>query len=149
MTERPSHVAPTRSGGAQPFPEDASVGNLFSEVTANLSTLVRQEVALAKTEAKDSATQAAKGAGMLAGAAWAGHFLALFASVALWWWLATAMGERQDPALIPAALIVAAIWAVIALILALTGKAALKQMRGLPHTTDTVRQIPDALKGND
>lgn len=43
----------------------ASVGQLFSEVSNDLSTLLRQEVELAKAEIKQEATKAATGAGML------------------------------------------------------------------------------------
>ena len=49
----------------QPKRPDASLGELFSEMTQNLGTLFRQEVELAKTEAKEEATAAGKAAAML------------------------------------------------------------------------------------
>lgn len=44
------------------------LGELLSEVSRDLSTLFRQEVALAKAELTDSAKKAGKGAGMFGGA---------------------------------------------------------------------------------
>ena len=74
--------------------EGPSIGELFSHVTEDLSTLMRQEVALAKAEATQSAKKAGKGAGMLAGAGVAGFFVLMFLSVAAWWGLGTAIGNR-------------------------------------------------------
>ncbi|MEA3552183.1 phage holin family protein, partial [Pseudarthrobacter sp. C1] len=63
--------------------ENASLGELLGDVTRDLSTLMRQEVELAKAELKQSATKAGKGSGMLAGAGVAGHFVLVFLSLAL------------------------------------------------------------------
>jgi hypothetical protein len=65
--------------------DSTSLGDLLGEVSRDISTLMRQEVELAKAEAKQSATKAGKGGGMLAGAGVAGHFVLLFLSVALWY----------------------------------------------------------------
>src|SRR6185437_14510347 len=81
----------------------ASVGELFSDVAEDLSTLMRQEVDLAKAELRQSATRAGKGAGLLAGAGISGHMVLLFASVAAWWGIGDATGHGWS------ALIVAAI----------------------------------------
>ena len=122
---------------------DRSLGELISEVTTDLSTLMRQELELAKAELQQTATRAGKGAGMLGGAAVAGYFVLLFVSVALWWAIGTATGLGWS------AVIVAVIWAVIGAVLYAAGRKSLKSVRGLPRTTDTVKKIPDALKGND
>ncbi|MGN6441799.1 MAG: phage holin family protein, partial [Arthrobacter sp.] len=58
--------------------DNASLGELFGDVTRDLSTLMRQEVELAKAELKQSTSRAGKGAGMLAGAGVGGHFVLLF-----------------------------------------------------------------------
>ena len=119
-----------------------SLGALVSDISQDLSTLVRQEVALAKAEAKESASRAGKGAGMLAGAGVAAQLALVFLSVALWWGLGNAIGRGWS------GLVVAAIWAAIAGVLALVGRGQLKAAPGLPRTTDTVKDIPDALKGH-
>ncbi|AGF71241.1 phage holin family protein [Corynebacterium halotolerans] len=116
-----------------------SLGEMFSHFTEDLSTLMRQEIQLAKAEATTSAKQAGAGAGMLAAAALGGFFVLLFLSLALTW----ALGNVMD--LGWAALIVAAVWAVIAAILAVVGKKRLDKMKGLPQTQETVQEIPPTL----
>lgn len=123
--------------------ETRSIGEILSDVSTDLSTLVRQELELAKAELKQSATRAGAGAGMFGGAAVAGHMVLLFVSIAAWWALGNAIGRGWS------ALIVALIWALIAVGLALGGRGQLARVRGLPRTADTVQKIPDALKGNE
>jgi hypothetical protein len=120
-----------------------SVGELLSDVTQDLSTLMRQEVELAKAEIRQSAAQAGKGAGMLAGAGVSGHMVALFVSVAAWWGIGDSTGHGWS------ALIVAAIWLIIATGLALAGRKEVKSVSGLPQTTESVKKIPSAVKGNE
>jgi len=120
-----------------------SIGALVSDISSDLSTLVRQEVELAKAEAKQSATQAGKGAGMLGAAAVAGQLALVFLSVAAWWALGEVIGRGWS------GLVVAVVWAVIAAILAASGRSQLKKSpMGLPRTTETVKDIPEALKGH-
>ena len=120
--------------------DNASIGELLGDVTRDLSTLMRQEVELAKAELKQTTTRAGKGAGMLAGAGIGGHFVLLFLSLALMWALGAIM------ALGWAALIVAVIWAIIAAVLASIGRKELKQIKGLPQTGETLSEIPPTLK---
>lgn len=117
-----------------------SLGSLLSDVTRNLSSLMRQELELAKAELRESGTKAGKGVGMFGGAAVAGHFVLLFLSLALMWGLGELVGLGWS------AVIVAVIWGIIAAVLALTGKKELKSVRGLPATTATVKDIPPTLK---
>jgi hypothetical protein len=105
---------------------------------------MRQEVALAKAEATQSAKKAGKGAGMFAGAGYAGHLTVLFLSLALAW----ALGSLLD-SFGWGALIVGLIWGIVAAVLALRGKKEIKQVQGVPQTADTVKKIPDALRGNE
>lgn len=129
---------------------ESSVGHLVGEVTKDLSTLIRQEVALAKAEASESAKQAGAGVGMLGGAAMAAHFVLLFLSLAVWWGLGALLGDGdREPALGWAALIVMLVWAVVAAVLAARGKVQLKKTTGLPQTTATLKKIPDALTGQE
>jgi Putative Actinobacterial Holin-X, holin superfamily III len=46
-------------------------------------------------------------------------------------------------------LITAAVWAVIGVVLGLLGRTRLQRVRGMDRTTDTVKKIPDALKGHE
>jgi hypothetical protein len=120
--------------------DNASLGELLGDVTRDLSTLMRQEVELAKAEAKQSATKAGKGAGMLAGAGVAGHFVLIFLSLGLMFALGALMPLGW------AALIVAVIWGIIAAVLASIGRKELKQVKGLPQTGETLSEIPPTLK---
>ena len=120
--------------------DNASLGELLGEVTRDLSTLMRQEVELAKAELKQSATKAGKGGGMLAGAGVAGHFVLIFLSLALMFALGALMPLGW------AAVIVAVIWAIIAAVLASMGRKNLKQIQGLPQTGETLSEIPPTLK---
>jgi hypothetical protein len=121
---------------------DQSVGELISEVTTDLTTLMRQELELAKAELKQEATSAGKAAGMLGGAGFAGYLVVLFLSIALWAALANGMDEGW------AALIVAALWAVVAAALAVVGRARMRRINPKPERTmQTIQQVPDALKG--
>ena len=120
--------------------DNASLGELLGDVTRDLSTLMRQEVELAKAELKQSATKAGKGSGMLAGAGVAGHFVLLFLSLGLMFALGALMPLGW------AALIVAVVWGIIAAVLASIGRKELKQVKGLPQTGETLSEIPPTLK---
>lgn len=134
MTSEMPHTA------AHAKAETASLGDLLGDVTRDMSTLMRQEVELAKVELKQSATRAGKGAGMLAGAGVAGHFVLLFLSLALWWALGTVMGLGWS------AVVVAVIWGVVAAILAAMGRKELNAIKGMPQTAETLQEIPPTLK---
>lgn len=114
---------------------DTSLGDLVGRLTGDLSRLMRAELSLAKAEAKEEATHAGRGAGMLT-AAGAGALLMLaFASLALMFGLGNWM------ALGWAALIVAVLWAIAAAALASSGRKALKAVNpALPQTTETLKE---------
>jgi len=122
---------------------NTSLGDLLGEVTRDLSTLIRQEMALARAELKESAGKAAKGAGTLGGAAYAAGMAVLFLSIALWWALGDLIGLGWS------AVVVAVLWAVIALILYTVGRKEIKQIEGAPQTVETLKEIPETLKRNE
>lgn len=120
---------------ARPDVENRSVGELIGELTSDLSTLMRQEVALAKVEITQEVSKAGQAAGMLAGAGVAAHLAIIFASITAMW----ALGHAMD--LVWAALIVTVIWAVVAAALAVSGRTRLKQVRMKPEQTiDTLKE---------
>jgi hypothetical protein len=122
---------------------DVSVGELLGNVSRDLSTLMRQELALAKAELRGEAARAGKGAAMYSGAGFAGYMVLLFGSIALWWALANVMDQGL------AALIVAVVWAVAGAVLYAGGRRSFRQTNPVPErTVDTLRQVPDAVKGN-
>lgn len=115
--------------GTRRLSMDESVGELVSQLTTDLGELTRQELALAKAELQTEAKKAGKGAGMLGGAAFAGWMVALFVSLTVMW----ALDEAMD--LIWAALIVAVVWAVVAVVLAMTGRKELREVNPKPDQT--------------
>ena len=132
----------TATADERPDVTDSSVGQLISEVTTDLSKLMRQELELAKAEVKHEAAKSGKAAGMLGGAGFAGYMVALFLSIAGWWGLANAMDEAW------AALIVAVLWAVICAVLGLVGRKRLRAVNPKPERTiQSLKEVPDALKG--
>ncbi len=118
-----------------------SLGTLLSEVSQDLSTLFRQELELAKAELKQSATNAAKGTGMMGGAGYAALMALLFLSFAGMFTLGFLLRSNAW-----GALIIFAIWAIIGLILFLVGRSSFKAVRGAPQTVETVKEIPDTIK---
>jgi len=116
--------------GARP-----SAGQLFSGVAADISTLIRKEVDLAKAEVRQSATRAGKGAGMFGGAAGAAAFAVLFLLLAAMFGLAEVM------ALGWAALIVAGILLVSAAVLGLVALRTVKKVHPAPtQTVETLKE---------
>lgn len=108
---------------------ERSLGELFGDLSRQLSALVRQEIRLARVEMTQSATTIGKSAALLVvgGVLLFAAFLALMATViiaiayALPWWLA--------------ALIVTVVVAAIGAVLALMGYNALKTAQLAPQET--------------
>ncbi|WP_448808624.1 phage holin family protein [Agromyces bauzanensis] len=138
----PRHVDPDTTPSEQQA-ANTSLGDLLTEVSRDISTLMRQEVELAKAELRQTATRAGKGAGMYGGAGVAGWFTLLFLSIALWWALGYVMSNAWS------AVLVAAIWAVVAVVLYFVGKREFDEVRGMPDTVESVKKIPEALKRNE
>ncbi|MET0694082.1 MAG: phage holin family protein [Propionibacteriaceae bacterium] len=144
MSESYTEALKAEHGLGAPQPETRSIGEILGHVTQDVSTLMRQEVALAKAEVSQSAKNAGKGIGMFVGAALGGFFLLLFLSTAAMWGLGHLLDSDGW-----AALIVAVVWGIIAAILGVLGKKELQKVRGIPDTTDSVGKIPNALKGQE
>lgn len=135
---------PASSSGSHQLrqPGDASVGELIGSVTRDLSTLMRQELALAKAELTQEAAKTGKAAGALGGAGFAAYFVVLFLSVALWSGLSNVMDAGW------AGLVVALLWAVVAAVLFVVGRSTLRRVHPKPErTVETLSTVPDALRG--
>lgn len=122
---------------------NTSLGDLLGEVTRDVSTLMRQEIALAKAELAETGKRAGKGAGLLGGAGYAGMMAVLFLSIAAWWGLGYLIGNAWS------AVVVAIVWGIIALVLYLRGRKEMGAVRGAPRTVDSIKKIPDTLKRNE
>ncbi len=109
--------------------DDRSIGELFAELTKETTTLVRQEVQLAKTEMSQKASEAGKDVGFLgAGGALAyAGLLAIIAGIIL------ALGEFIP--LWASALLVGLVVAATGYFLMRKGLNALKQVKPVPEQT--------------
>ncbi|MFI8187814.1 phage holin family protein [Streptomyces sp. NPDC085946] len=130
-----SSYPPTPAGPAEPQGGDRSVGQLLSDVTSDVQALFRQEVELAKAEVREEATRAGKAAGMYGGAGFAGYMVMLFLSLAAVLGLSNVMDGGW------AALIVTAVWAVVAAVLYQKGRARMRTVNPKPErTVETMKE---------
>jgi uncharacterized membrane protein YqjE len=116
-------------------PRERGIGELVKDLASQTSTLVRQEIQLAQAEVTQKGKVAGRGAGLLAGAAVFG-LLALIA-------LTAGLIALLDKAMATwvAALIVMALWAIVAFALAKAGQKALQQATPpAPQTVETVKE---------
>ena len=121
---------------------DRSTGQLVKRLSRQASTLVRQEIELAKRELAEKGADASTGAAALAAAVAAG----LLALGALTAFLILAL-DGAMPAW-TAALCVTVLWAVVGLVLALYGREKLREV-GTPvpeKTVDTLKEDIEWLK---
>lgn len=112
-----------------------SLGDLVSELTGDLSKLMRQELELAKAEIRQEAAKAGKATGMLAAAGFAGYLTTVLLSLALVFALGAVMPLGW------AALIVAALWGIAGAVLYSTGRAKLRTVNPKPErTVETLKE---------
>jgi uncharacterized membrane protein YqjE len=128
-------VATTQNNSGNDLREQP-IGDLLKQLSQETTTLVRQELELAKAEMAEKGKKAGKGAGMFGGAGLIG-FLALAALTAA---LILGLDEAMKDWL--AALIVGLVYAAIAGVLALTGRKEVQQATPpVPEqTVETVKE---------
>lgn len=124
-------AAPPPTQGTPDAGGERSLGEIVGSITTELSTLVRQEIALAKAEATQDAKTAGKGVGLLAGAGVAGHLFL----IALTGLVVIALGDLIGYGW--AALVVTVVWAVVAAVLAARGR---KELTKIPPPLETTQQ---------
>jgi hypothetical protein len=130
MARPADHIKEERASAGPSGKDDRSLGELFSELSRETSTLVRQEVDLAKTELTHKATEVGKDIGFLAAGALVAYagFLTLVAMLVIalaqlgaTWWLS--------------ALIVGVVVLLAGGMLVRTGLAALRSESVVPKQT--------------
>jgi uncharacterized membrane protein YqjE len=130
----PDSSAPAPGSSAAPG-ETRSLGEIVGDIATNMSTLVKQEIDLAKSEMKQEVSKVGKGAGIFGGAALAGLLTLFFVSFALAYLLDNWMPVEL------AALIVAVLWGVVAAVLVMVGRRNLKEANPqLPTTQQTLKE---------
>lgn len=125
----------TRHNGSDPGLRDESFGALLKQLGDQTSTLVRQEIELARAELSERGKRAGAGAGMLGTAAVVG-LLALGALTAA---IIAALATGMDTWL--AALIVAVAYGAVAGIAAVIGKnRVVEAVPPAPQTVETIKE---------
>jgi hypothetical protein len=125
------------SVGAAHHPDvgETPVGTLVSQVTHDLSTLMRQELELAKSETKQEVAKAGKAGAAFGGAGVAAWIALVFVSAAVMYGLGAVMPLGW------AALIVGIVWVAIAVVLALYGRSRMREVNPVPErTVETIKE---------
>lgn len=118
---------------------DPSLGDLVSSVTTNVSSLVRLEIELAKSEVQQQVKQGAVGGGLAVVAL----FLVLLATVLLS--IAAALGLAVVLPAWAAFLIVAGVYLLVAVILLLLGVRRFKRIKGPQRAAAALAETKTAL----
>jgi uncharacterized membrane protein YqjE len=126
-------------GGGRADLRGEPVGDLLKQVSAEASTLMRQELKLATAEMTGKARQAGVGAGMVGGAGYTLHLASFGLMLCLIFALATAMAAWL------AALVVTVVFVVIAGVLALTGKKRIQQA-GPPVPEEAIESVKQTIE---
>ncbi len=124
--------------------EERSLKELFSEMTGDISLLVRKEVELAKLEMKEKASLATKGGAAVAVGGVMGLFALLLLSFAAAWGLAEVLAPGV------AFVIVGVVYLVVAAVMLSSGRKKLGQMK--PPVPEqalmTIKQDVQVAKGS-
>ncbi|MBA3310118.1 MAG: phage holin family protein [Nocardioidaceae bacterium] len=129
---------------AQPEPdpkEEPTIGRLIADSTADISSLIRDEIALAKTELRFSVKAGGIGAALFAVAGFLAVLAVIMLSIAFayfldWWIVGTAT----------AFIIVFGVYLLITVVLALIGRKKIKQVKAPEQTIAAVKSNKQVLK---
>ena len=116
--------------------DERSLGDLFSDLSRETTTLVRQEVQLAKAELTQSATEAARGIGMLVAGGAVAYAGLLFLLLAIVFGLIEAGWDAWLSALVVGLVVVA-----VGAVLVLRARESLKPANLAPQkTVETLKE---------
>jgi|GraSoiStandDraft_26_1057304.scaffolds.fasta_scaffold188545_2 Flp pilus assembly protein TadB len=118
-----------------------SVADVLQDIVANVQTIIRSEVRLAKAEVTEEVIKAGRAAGMMAGGLVAAWFTAWFLLLAILFALATIMPMWG------AALLLFVIMGILTAILLSAGKKRLKAVHPTPEKTiETMKENVEWVK---
>jgi uncharacterized membrane protein YqjE len=130
----PSSHQPGTDRVTEPKQPDRTLGELFGELGSELGALVRSELELAKTETRQEVRRAGRAGAAFGTAAVAGLLTLLFLSYTLAWlldqWINRALSF----------LIVAVLWAIVAMIGVRAGRARARAIEPVPQTVNTLKE---------
>lgn len=135
-----AHSAPTSTTGSHAAGEGPSVGTLVQSAMADISTLVRNEIELAKSEMGKSAKRAGVSVAAFAAAgvmaAFAAIFFFVFVALVIALWLPTWAGF----------LIVFGLLIMTAGLAGLVGLRFVKRIEKPERTLETLRELPEVTR---
>ena len=137
-----AHEAITGDGPIQD--DDPTLGKLVMDAQRDISTLISQEIQLAKSEIKVSVKHGGLGAGLFAGAAFIGLLAIIMLSVSFAYFIHW-NGAGLD--LHWAFLVVFVAYVLIAAVLGFIGLKQVKKVKAPERAIEQGKQIPQALKG--
>ena len=131
--------------GSPPSTDDGDdeppLGDLVSDLTKSVQTLLKKEVELAKVEIKEQASRAGKGGALMAAAGVIGFVALLLVSWAAAWGLAEGIPTWL------AFLAIGLLYGAIAGLLALSGKKKLQTVNPVPRqTVETLKEDVETAK---
>ena len=136
-----AHSAPsTPSQGRPAGAEEPSIGTLVQSAMADVSTLIRSEIELAKAEVGKSAKKAGIGVAAFGAAG------ALLAFAGVYFFVAVAEGIAEGLPRWLSYLIVTVFLALLAGIAALFGRRSLKKIEKPERTMETLRELPEVMR---
>jgi membrane protein implicated in regulation of membrane protease activity len=135
-----SHASGTSSAVRPAGTEEPSVGTLVQSAMADISTLVRNEIELAKAEIGTSAKKAGVSVGLFSAAGVLAAFAGVFFFITVAEFLTWLGLERWISYLIVFALLIA-----LAVVAALIGRRIIKKIEKPERTIETLSDLPEVL----
>jgi hypothetical protein len=127
-----------------PFEGEPTIGRLVTDASRDISSLITQEIQLAKSELKVSVKAGGVGVGLFAAAAFVAVLAVIMLSVAIAYFI---NWNGEGPALQWAFLIVFGFYLLVAAVLGLVGYRKFKQVGPPDKAIHQGKEIPRALKG--
>src|SRR5829696_5651833 len=126
----------------EPMQDEPTIGRLVSDASRDISSLLRNEIQLAKSELKVSVKHGGTGIGLFAGAAFIGVLAIIMLSVAIAYFI-----HMTGLDLAWCFLIVFGVYLLVAALLGYIGLRQVKQVKAPERAINQGQQIPAALKG--
>jgi hypothetical protein len=142
MTQSDAPATPAaRRRSDVPSKDDPTLGRLFADASRDMSSLVRNEIALAKSELRVSLKAGGLGLGLFAAAAFLGLLAVIMLSVAIAYFI-----HFTGLDLAWCFLIVFVLYLVIAGILGLVGVRKVKQVRAPERAIEQAKETKNVLR---
>jgi len=136
-----SNAPVTRPHSDVPSKDDPTLGKLVADASRDISSLVRQEIALAKSELRISVKAGGFGIGLFAGAAFIGVLAIIMLSVAIAYFI-----HMTGLDLAWCFLIVFVLYVLVAALLAFVGVKKVKQVRAPERAIHQAQETKNILQ---